>query len=134
MEIIPYNSSFYAPDVDPLFPTSVTMPVEKAVQVGDGDTAFGFVYCGVACIEKATIKRALQAGMFFSTPGPATIMGLQGFVCHRKGYRGLPLWGGGTCRKTWAFEVYRRLFRYSSSFRADQRRPLPELPIYPSRR
>ena len=32
--------------------------------------------------------------MFFSTPGPATIMGLQGFVCHRKGYRGLPLWGG----------------------------------------
>ena len=61
MEIIPYNSSFYAPDVDPLFPTSVTMPVEKAVQVGDGDTAFGFVYCGVACIEKATIKQALQA-------------------------------------------------------------------------
>jgi quercetin dioxygenase-like cupin family protein len=94
METVPYNSYFYAPDVDPLFPTSVTMPLEKAVQVGDGDTAFGFVYCGEACIEKATIKQALQAGMFFSTPGPAAILGLQGFVCHRKSYRGLPLWGG----------------------------------------
>ena len=36
METIPYNSYFHAPDVDPLFPTSVTMPLEKLSKSATG--------------------------------------------------------------------------------------------------
>jgi quercetin dioxygenase-like cupin family protein len=94
METIPYKSYFRAPEVDASFPTSVTTPEEKQVDVDDGDTAFGYVFSGAACSESAAFRQPLQAGMFFSAPGPATITGLQGFVCIRKGYRGLPMWGG----------------------------------------
>ena len=94
METVPYSSYFHVSDVDALFPTSVTTPMGSAVEVADGDTAFGFVYSGAAWSESAAFRQHLQAGMFFSAPGPATVTGLQGFVCIRKGYRGLPIWGG----------------------------------------
>ena len=32
--------------------------------------------------------------MFFSLPGPASLTDLHGFVCTRRAYRGLPIWGG----------------------------------------
>jgi hypothetical protein len=94
MKTIPQGSYFQCPEIDTCFPTSVTLPLGETISVRDTDTAFGFVYSDVACVERGTIKQYLQAGMFFSAPGPATISDLRGFVCERKGYLALPIWGG----------------------------------------
>jgi quercetin dioxygenase-like cupin family protein len=94
METVAYTSYFYAPEVDRSFPTSVETPAGKSVKIRDGATAFGYVHSSSAHVETGVIRQQLVAGMFFSAPGPAEITELQGFICMRKGYRGLPIWGG----------------------------------------
>jgi quercetin dioxygenase-like cupin family protein len=94
METVSFHSYRNWPEVDPQFPTSVAIPQGMIVGIAEGDTGFGFVCSGVAQTESPGFKLQLSAGMFFSAPGPTTVIGLHGFLCSRKAYRGLPIWGG----------------------------------------
>jgi quercetin dioxygenase-like cupin family protein len=94
METMPYTSHFRAHDVDPSYPTTVITPAGKSIEVAEGETAFGFACAGAATCQSGTFAQTLHSGMFFSAPGPAVVWGLQGFICIRKAYRGLPIWGG----------------------------------------
>ena len=94
MKTIPSSSYFFAPEIEPLFPTILAIPRGRDVSVAEGDTAFGYVYSGTAKTHRFAIHQQLRKGMFFSAPGPAQLTGLTGFVCIRRAYRGLPMWGG----------------------------------------
>jgi len=94
MEIFPLLTQRYWPEIDYSFPTSAASLQGQTVAIPDGDTAFGFVYSGTAWFDSLRVRQELHAGMFFSTPGPTSVVDLHGFVCVRKGYRGMPIWGG----------------------------------------
>jgi quercetin dioxygenase-like cupin family protein len=94
METVPYNSQHFWHEVDPLFPTRVVIPEGTAVSIAEGDTGFGFVYSGTARTERPGFRQEIHPGMFFSVPGPASVIGLHGVLCTRTSYRGLPIWGG----------------------------------------
>ena len=94
METVPYNSHRIWPEIDPIFSTTIALPDGRPVEIAADDTAFGFVYSGIARSESRGFEHKLHTGMFFSLPGPATLTDLHGFVCTRRSYRGLPTWGG----------------------------------------
>jgi quercetin dioxygenase-like cupin family protein len=93
VKTVSYDSYFFTPEVEPLFPTSLAIPHGRAERVVEGDTAFGFVFAGTARTE-GFVHQELHEGMFFSTPGPATLIDLKGFACIRRAYHGLPMCGG----------------------------------------
>ena len=94
METVSFSTARSWPEIDPSFHTSATTSQGQKIVISEGETAFGFVYSASAWTESFGMRQQLYTGMFFSAPGPASVIGLHGFVCIRKGYRGLPMWGG----------------------------------------
>lgn len=90
------NSALYAKEdhLDPAFPSSLVVPAGQSIEVLDGATAYGFVSRGTSILNVGTFQVGLRPGMYFCVPYPATIRGLDGFVCHRQNYRGLFQIGG----------------------------------------
>ena len=94
MDTVSYDSYRVWAEIDPRFSTTTVIPQERVVDIAASDTAFGFVCSGTALIERRGLRQDLSAGMFFSAPGPVSISALRGFICVRRAYRGLPIWGG----------------------------------------
>ncbi len=75
-------------------PTVVSAWVGGALTPGEGATHFGFVRAGPATLGCAAGNLPLQAGMYFSVPGPLTVAGGSGLLVSRVGFLGFFHLGG----------------------------------------
>ena len=94
MDTVSFSTARSWPEIDPSFQTAAATSQGQTIAVSEGETAFGFVYSGAAWTERSGLRQQLHTEMFFSIPGPASVISLHGFVCVRKNYRGVPMWGG----------------------------------------
>jgi quercetin dioxygenase-like cupin family protein len=76
------------------FPTRVCGWKGGGVAVPEGDTHYGMVTVGDAVLHSVGETNRLRAGMFFVVPGEACVVGGEGLVISRFGYRGLWQIGG----------------------------------------
>ena len=70
---------------------------ERATFVDEGATHYGFIESGSCCLEWQGLSFELEAGMFFSAPGAASLSkGGRGIVVSRLGFTGMLNVGGKT--------------------------------------
>jgi mannose-6-phosphate isomerase-like protein (cupin superfamily) len=81
---------------DSQFPSAMSSWSDSVLQLGAGDTHFGYVQSGTASLECDSGCFQLQTGMYFAIPGTATIKGFDGagVVATRKNWQGFFHVGG----------------------------------------
>lgn len=85
-----YTKTFDGDD----YPTRVEIFGSHCSDVAAGDTAYGVVANGPVELRTPEGNFTLRSGMYFAVPGPATVSGGNGFLCHRLGHHGLLALGG----------------------------------------
>lgn len=93
MQTFQAGAAAIMPGTDPVFPSSLVVADGRPVEIAAADSAFGYAWGGTGRVSMGARAIALESGMFFSIPGPATLEGVSGFVAVRHGYRSLALLG-----------------------------------------
>lgn len=95
METLDTRSAASRYSLDVNFPSCLLVSAGiESIQIEAGDTAYGYVQEGDVTLCSFGLTQTVRAGMYFSIPGPADLSAFIGLLSIRKGYIGLPTFGG----------------------------------------